>query len=280
MLQAGREQGIPGIQTGRWQRRAIGPSTAAGAKLCGLSGSCIKIASVGRSQCDRTHKIRKFPKDCLQSPTDLCALASLHTKLSQHLQPADASMILNVFLSFWHKMPRSTEHAFQQNQTTLDAGSMCTMKGAPERSRGGHPSWLPIVTRTKVRVCETRCFPKSPLVLPWMWCLEDLENCCEDPCSSSRIMSDEWVLCLLPKDHHLCRKILLDDVKTSRDLFCVIWASQQHLTQRSNLCQQAPATLPQKLTSQGSQQLPQDLQRIKVLNPINVQAIQSKSKVS
>ena len=120
-------------------------------------------------------------KDCLQSPTDLCALASLHTKLSQHLQPADASMILNVFLSFWHKMPRSTEHAFQQNQTTLDAGSMCTMKGAPERSRGGHPSLLPIVTRTKVSVCETRCFPKSPLVLPWMWCLEDLENCCEDP---------------------------------------------------------------------------------------------------
>jgi hypothetical protein len=93
-------------------------------------------------------------------------------------------------------------------------------------------------------------------------------------------MSDEWVLCLLPKDHHLCRKILLDDVKTSRDLFCVIWASQQHPTQRSNLCQQAPATSPQKLTSQGSQQLPQDLQRIKVLNPINVQAIQSKSKVS
>lgn len=45
-----------------------------------------------------------------------------------------------------------------------------------------------------------------------------------------RIMSDEWVLCLLPKDRHLCRKILLDDVKTSRDLFCVIWASQQHLT--------------------------------------------------
>lgn len=107
-------------------------------------------------------------------------------------------MILNVFLSFWHKMPRSTERAFQQNQTTLDAGSMCTMKGAPERSRGGHPSWLPIVTRTKVSVCETRCFPKSPLVLPWMWCLEDLENCCEYPCSSfvSCLMNGFYACCL------------------------------------------------------------------------------------
>ena len=126
MLQVQAESRVSRVsQTGRWQRRAIGPSTAADAKLCVLSGPCIKIAS-GEADATGRAKVKSFKETVSKAQ-------QIYTPWSPTRGCFNGSK-LNVFLSLWHKMSRSTEHAFQQNQTTLDPGSMCTMKGAPERS--------------------------------------------------------------------------------------------------------------------------------------------------